>query len=92
MENTTYLIKTVTVVAGDPQSVKAQVPNNKVAPVSWEKLHEIVEMYFNEIKKVYGIFGFKKMVVTLEYVDVNEPNHIRAIDFGFDKEGDVYCS
>jgi len=55
-------------------------------------LHEIVEMYFNEIQKIYGVFGFKKMVVTLEYVDVNEPNHIRAIDFGFDKEGDVYCS
>jgi hypothetical protein len=92
MENTTYLIKNVNVVAEDPQTINVKKPNIKIEPVSWEKLHEIVEMYFNEIKKVYGIFGFKKIVVTIEYVDVNEPNHIRAIDFGFDKEGDVYCS
>jgi hypothetical protein len=92
MENTTYLIKNVQVVAEDPQTVKTQVPNNKIAPVSWEKLNEIVEMYFNEINNIYGIYGFKKMVVTLEYVDINEPNHIRAIDFGFDEEGDIYCS
>jgi hypothetical protein len=85
MENTTYLIKNVNVVAEDPQTINVKKPNIKIEPVSWEKLHEIVEMYFNEIQKIYGVFGFKKMVV-------NEPNHIRAIDFGFDKEGDVYCS
>jgi len=77
MENTTYLIKNVNVVAEDPQTINVKKPNIKIEPVSWEKLHEIVEMYFNEIQKIYGVFGFKKMVVTLEYVDVNEPNHIR---------------
>ena len=66
MENTTYLIKNVNVVAEDPQTINVKKPNTKIEPVSWEKLHEIVEMYFNEIQKIYGVFGFKKMVVTLE--------------------------
>jgi len=92
MENTTYLIKTVTLTAVEPLKVESKVPNMKIEPVSWEKLHEIMEYYLSECKKTFGAFNFKSMVLTLDYIDVAEPNHERSVMMGYDAEGDIYCS
>ena len=92
MENTTYLIKTVTLTAVEPANVEAKVPNKHVEAVSWEKMHEIMEYYLNECKKTFGAFKFKSMVITFDYIDVAEPNHERSVIMGYDAEGDIYCS
>jgi len=92
MENTTYLIKTVTLTAAEPLKVEAKVPNKHVAPVSWEKLHEIMEYYLSECKKTFGVYNFKTMILTLDYIDVAEPNHERSVMMGYDYEGEIYCS
>jgi len=92
MENTNYLIKTVTLTALEPLKVEAKVPNKHVAPVSWEKLHEIMEYYLSECKITFGIFNFKSMILTLDYIDVAEPNHERSVMMGYDAEGEIYCS
>jgi hypothetical protein len=38
------------------------------------------------------MFGFKSIVMTFDYIDTKAPDHIRAMDFGFDEEGVVCCS
>jgi hypothetical protein len=76
----------------EPLKVEAKVPSKHVAPVSWEKLHEIMEYYLSECKKTFGIFNFKSMILTLDYIDVAEPNHERSVMMGYDAEGEIYCS
>jgi hypothetical protein len=60
--------------------------------VSWEKLHEIMEYYLSECKKTFGVYNFKTMILTLDYIDVAEPNHERSVMMGYDYEGEIYCS
>jgi hypothetical protein len=92
MENTNYLIKTVTLTAIEPLKVEAKVPNKHVEPVSWEKMHKIMEYYLNECKLRFGAYKFKSMVISFDYIDIAEPNHERSVMMGYDAEGEIYCS
>ena len=40
----------------------------------------------------FGIFNLKSMILTLDYIDVAEPNHERSVMMGYDAEGEIYCS
>jgi hypothetical protein len=95
MENTTYLIKNVKVKATQSSlfpEINSNTVNTKVKEMTWEELNETLEYMFNEFKNTVGVFGFKSIVMTFDYIDTKEPDHIRAMDFGFDEEGVVCCS
>jgi|APGre2960657373_1045057.scaffolds.fasta_scaffold143192_1 hypothetical protein len=94
MENTTYLIKTVKVKATQSSfpDINSNTVNSKVNEMTWEELNEALEYMFNEFKNTVAMFGFKSIVMTFDYIDTKAPDHIRAIDFGFDEEGVVCCS
>jgi asparagine synthetase A len=63
---------------------------------SWEKLHEITENQLSQakdmLKKFYSNVKFSKLVVKLTYSPKDTPELEHCIDFGFDEEGEVYCS
>jgi hypothetical protein len=94
MENTTYLIKNVKVKATQSSfpDINTNTTNKRVEAMTWEEMHNALEYMFTEFKNTFGGFGFKSMIMTFDYYNTQTPEAIHSVDFGFDEEGDVYCS
>ena len=97
MENL-YLIRKIetstTHFFGETKSETPNVFTNQ--EFSSEKLHEITETQLSQVKdmlkKFYSNIKFSKLIVTMTYAPVNNPEQEHCISMGFDEEGEVYCS
>lgn len=92
MNNELFLITKVklegTISGKNP--VVAEVPNNHVAPCSFEKLGEHVDFMFSNIKKEFINFNFESLILDVDYTNVTTPENVCALTVGFDKEGKVW--